>query len=416
MPEHDTYDLDAAFARLEQDIAGVSSPRGAGLAVTTARRRRRATVGAIALATVLAVGGVAVAQGAGRHDSFVEPAASLPSPAPLDARSLTAATRGWTSSWDTAESRASVVLDGPVAHCLNSSPVFSEVVEPSRTSGDLSFAAGTASTFAILNDFGSQTSQADRLWTAIGEAFSTCGNATPGEHQLWDDGEAVSYSVASDSGNAEQFWIARHGSAIGLLFVADAPESMPADTDDAVATAIVAALQDPDSYTQTGATDSGSSTSSSSSAGAFSSFSEVDFEKALGSWQSGWKLRGGADPGDLGCGTNHWGSQSTGEAGTSVGANGAEDMNSFSSAGEAQAALAGLAASLQSCSATPYAVHTTTSTGGDQVTVAVGPMAVWIVRSGADVGLVRIPMGGTPPPDAVSARVGQLVSDDLGRG
>ena len=58
MPEHETYDLDAAFARLEQDLSTLSRGPGADRAVSTARRRRRTTVAAVAAVAIVAVGGV----------------------------------------------------------------------------------------------------------------------------------------------------------------------------------------------------------------------------------------------------------------------------------------------------------------------------------------------------------------------
>ena len=99
MPEPDTFDLDAAFDALERDIAGLSRGPGASRAVSTARRRRRTTIGAVAAVALVAIGGVALAQGVGSHETSIEPAATLPPPAPLDAAAMTRATEGWTTPW-----------------------------------------------------------------------------------------------------------------------------------------------------------------------------------------------------------------------------------------------------------------------------------------------------------------------------
>ena len=76
MPEHDTFDLDAAFARLEQDVTD-SLHRPAGPVPRSPRaRRRRRRAGAVVVVAVLAVGGVAVGQGLSGHDDSIAPSGS----------------------------------------------------------------------------------------------------------------------------------------------------------------------------------------------------------------------------------------------------------------------------------------------------------------------------------------------------
>ncbi len=98
MPEHDTFDLDAAFAALEQNIAGLSSPRDAGAAIATARRRRRTAIGGAFVGLALVIGAVVAGQGIASRNESVGPA-QLPTPALFDAPALSAATEGWVSHW-----------------------------------------------------------------------------------------------------------------------------------------------------------------------------------------------------------------------------------------------------------------------------------------------------------------------------
>ena len=83
MPEHDLFDLDAAFASLERDIATVSSPRGAGQAVASARHRRQTRRVSAATLVALATIGAGAAVVRGHGDGSPEPAGQpLPTAAP----------------------------------------------------------------------------------------------------------------------------------------------------------------------------------------------------------------------------------------------------------------------------------------------------------------------------------------------
>ena len=415
MPEHETYDLDAAFARLERDITAISSAPGAGAAVARARRRRRTTIGGVAAATVLAVAGVAVAQGAS-HDSAGEPSSSLPTPSPLDAVALTAATGGWTPTWAaTSAEKTQLLAPGPVEHCLEGSPVLSDAVDPVRGSGNLFFAAGDVSALATLIEFDAKSAGADRLWTSLTSTFAQCGAATPAGQLLWNGAESRSYDLVSATGKTEHFWVAREGSAVGLMWVSGAPSSVPSAADDGVMRAMVAALQFPGSYHDRPSTTSGASVSSSGSSVLLSS---GDFAEALGAWQSGWSATRGADSGKPPCGVQVSRGASSGQ-GSSLGANGEQEKDGFETAGAARNALRSASDAFAACSSASYDVHTVQTTDGGSVTVATGTGAdadvVWMVQSGAAIAFVAIPAGDTTPPDSVSSAVGTLLYDVLAR-
>jgi hypothetical protein len=419
MPEHETHDyqgaLDEAFARLEQDITTLSTPPGAGAAVARARRRRRTRTGAVAVVAVLAVAGAAVAQGV-RHDTAVEPSSSLPTPAPLDAAALTAATDSWTSAWAaTSPEKSRLLAAGPVEHCLARTPALTEAAAgPVRGSGNLFFKAGKASALATLVDLGGTSAEADQLWASLTTTLARCGTATPAEHLVWDGAEGRSYDLVSATGKPEHFWVAQEGSAIGLMWVSGAPSNVPSAADDGVIRAMVAALRFPATYHDEPNTTSGASVSAS---GGSASLSSSDFAEALGGWQSGWSAAGGEGGTETApCGVQAFQSASSGH-GSSLGSNGDQETYGFETEGAAQQALQSAADAFAACPSTSYDVHTVRTTDGRTVTVVAGtgPDAdvVWLVQSGTGIASVAIPAGDTTPPDLVTRAVGALLLHNL---
>jgi len=414
MPDHDTFDLDAAFTRLEQDVTSLSTAPGAGAAVARARRRRRTKLAEVAAAAVLVVGGLAVAQGLVHHDSAIEPSSSLPNPAPLDAAALSEATLGWTSAWSPSEGEgAQALVNGPFSRCLDQAPAAADPAEPVGGSGNQYFTSGAAASLAILVDYGNQTAQADTMWQQITSTVSGCGNATLSGQQVWDGAETVSYALSSPSGKTEHVWVAHTGSTIGILWIAKAPEPVPAPDDAAVATALVSALRSPASYQDV------DSTGGSSSSGSVSSVSETGFARALAGWSSAWE-QGSVNsepPSASACDTDRWSSGSDSGAGSSLGANGDWEYYTFPSPAAAAGAADLLAQELRDCSQAAHALHSVATSGGEHVVVAVADGAQgtvwWIVQSGPDVGYIEIPASATPPPDSVSAAVGDLISRSI---
>ncbi len=325
MPEHDTFDLDAAFARLEQDIAGVSSPRGAGLAVATARRRRRTTFGAAAAVAVLAVGGVVLGQGLGQ-DHAVAPADQLPVPAPLDGPHLNAATRDWTPAWgpqtDAGQAKFSETFGGP---CL-AGPRHGRagLVTLANDHVDVAFAA--------MSDYGSHSVVEATDWFKIERRMAGCHRA----HQVSSFSDASgalgrTYRIdAAPSDTAPEYlWIVSTGREIGVLKIFGQSDPLPSANDRPVADALLAAVQMPESYvlsrTSTGQTTIG--------------ISATDFGAALGDWQSGWSATGGKrDLGSMRCEADISRDALYGQ-GTFLGANGDQETFGFDTPAAARKAM-----------------------------------------------------------------------------
>lgn len=414
MPEHDTFDLDAAFARLEQDIAGVSSPRGAGLAVTTARRRRRTTVGAIAAVTVLAVGGVAIAQGAG-HDESVSPTHQLPAPALLDGPHLSAATAGWTPAWEPGTQQAKETLDqtfgGACFAGVPGVPTGQIAIHSFGNShGDLAV--------AVMSDFGSRTTAANAGWRRLNRQLDTCSGAQR-ISSFGDPSQARERTyrvVPTENESAPQYvWIVSTGKAIGLLKILDQSDALPASNDRPVADALLAALQDPASFDQPAKASSNGHLSRIDPTKTLGQVWAEDFGPALAGWDNPWQpqLTHVTGPEMPPC-AGEIDSDATGATEmVNVGRNGHEWVGWLQDEAAATTAVAQLQQSMASC-ATPYTFHTVSLPDGRPVLVGVGQQeVVWIERVASHVLLVHIPAGSTPPPDSVSLKVGAVLEHVL---
>jgi hypothetical protein len=402
MPEHDTFDLEAAFARLERDIAGVSSPRGAGLAVATARRRRRTTIVAVAAAAVVAVGGLALGQGLGHHAAVV-PADQLPAPAPLDGSHLTAATKGWTPAWgpqtDAGKMKLSENFGGPCLALPGHGR--SGIVELADAHVDVAFAA--------MSDYGSHSVTEATQWYKIERRVAGCHGARL--ISSFSDvsgalGRTYQIDAAPSDSAPEYLWMVSTGRAIGVLKIFGQSEPLPSANDRPVADALLAAVQLPASYplsrSSTGQTTVG--------------ISATDFSAALGDWQSGWSAtQGGRDANSSPCGTDISSGAAFGET-ESLGANAEQGSYGFDSATAARAAVESIGSSLAACSSGAYDVRSLAVQGGS-VTVAAGTGSaadvVWLVQNRNQFSYVVIPAGETVPPVSVTQQVGDLLASDL---
>jgi hypothetical protein len=349
------------------------------------------------------------------HDSqTITPTSSLPTPAPLTAAAMTAATHGWTPAWIAQTPEDAQLAPGPTQRCLNRSPELSSTAAPTRGSGNLFFRSGEATTFALLFDFEGKQVQANGLWASLTAALDQCDTASAAGQRVWDGGEARSFALVSASGLVEHAWVAHEGTAIGLLWVTDAPTTVPSSVDDGVASALVAALTFPASMKDvTGST----STSESSSSVASVGISQVDFADALGDWQSGWSTTSGnvPDPGAAPCGVDLANGGAFGD-GTTLGANGQQGTSGFDHQAAARRALQTITDDLTACSSSTYDVQVEPTQDGS-VTVAAGTGSdadvTWLVQEGRQIAYVVIPAGDTLPPDSVTAKVGDLLASNL---
>jgi hypothetical protein len=245
MPEHDTYDLDAAFRDLEHDIGDRSRPAGAAAAISTARRRRLTAIGGIAAGLALVVGGVVATQGLATRDSTIGPT-GRPSVAPLDATHLTEATSGWVPAWtgrtEQAKRWIQQTFGGPCTwHTRGERSAITFLGNPQGDVALIAVSAGRPPTGPAHNAWPVLARDLDRCSGASLMTSSTEGAARVRVYRVTDDQQATSYT-----------WIVSTGHGVGLLTVmkVDSPPS-PATQHD-VGQAVLAAVRDPASYDEPG--------------------------------------------------------------------------------------------------------------------------------------------------------------------
>jgi hypothetical protein len=405
MSEYDTFDLQAAFTALERDLTGISTAPGAGRAVAGARRRRRrTTIGAVAALAALAVGGV-VGQGLSGHGNAVGPADGLPDPRPIDAASLTDATTGWTAAWEsTGGSKEELVAGGVPTACLERT-IGAATPEPSRT-GEQGLLAGQAVAFIAVADFGQDGANADNAWQAYTDGAASCADARQTDDYTSGSAQVIRYTVTPGAPDTDQYvWLVRVADQMGVAWIANAADPLPADVGDRVTHAMEAGVLAPGSYSDSqGDTTGGNAT-------AFVS-SDV-FASVLGSWASGWSATDGNPPTSLPCGVDLATGQQSG-ASQALGANGEQELFGYSDAALATQQLQTAVSQLRTCAS--YDVQQETLPDGAVRLVAAGPaggQVVWIVGSGRSLDLIQVPASDTPPPAQVDSGVAKLLLGSL---
>jgi hypothetical protein len=412
MPDHDLFDLDDAFSSLERDIASVSSPRGAGQAVSSARRRRRTTYGAVAAVGVLAVCAVAIGQGVGGRSGAVAPSKEpLPPATPLTAGALSAATAGWVDGWGKPSTQART-LDSVTCFANHNNGALDQATR----GGETVYGAGSTEIAYVVG----LELPADKLEAARAAVTASAEGCKPTAESTttYADGSTVTfYQLPAMSGSGDvELWTAQYDDRLAIGLLGGTTNEPPADVVDRVDALLVGALQVDSTFT------SGSSVgvpdaSKSAAAAPFGAVSEPDFAAALGAWPNGWQQTGTRTINkELSCAGDWTVGSSSGE-GSSLGGNGEQDFYSFDTVDNARSSLQALAANLRTCTTSTVVVRTVTGTGTVPVTVAVesgnDDRVTWIVQRGATVGYVTIPATSSPP-DPVSEAVGALVDDVLG--
>lgn len=251
MPEHDTFDLDAAFRAMEQDIAGISSPRGAGAAIAIARRRRRTAIGGAAAGLALVVGAAAVGQVIASRSTSVGPA-QLPPPAALDAQALGAATRGWVADWHSLTKPGDVSLRGDKApRCLAAlADAFDEPGAPGPVGGggDALASRSGAASLSWLSEWGADHPDASTVaYTAVVASIDGCAQASADRAYTWDGGVGRSWTISFGE-QVQHVWVARTHRALGVLWGRSPSGAVPDEVDQRVASALVAGLQSSQSF------------------------------------------------------------------------------------------------------------------------------------------------------------------------
>jgi hypothetical protein len=419
MPEHETFDLDAAFARLEQDVAGSSAPRGAAAAITTARRRRRTTIGGVAAAVLLVAGVAAAGAGIGHHDGSPEPAGRpLPAPAPLSVQGLDDATRGWTGSWQdyTAANRKDFrnQVNVGCSFLVNDQTV----AQPTRNGSGIFLT--TDGSQAVQWRIGIRgTRAATQEYDATVAAFDACPSHDDRTFTYPGGGEATvaALPAAGQTGGDVVVVATRYHDRAGVLLLGRVPLPTPAQAA-GLADAVLAATVDDATYGEAGpaALRLGASGMRPQPAPLAGTVSTQALEPALTGWSTPWDPRfpKAVPVGSLAaCLGNPEGNDPGEGLILNVGRNGVEWVHGFVSEAAATGAAAGIRVGLETCS-TPYDVHSVTLPSGRSVVVAEGPrMVLWSTRVGSRVLVLQLPTGSSRPPRAVSVRVGQVLEQVL---
>lgn len=399
MPEHDTFDLDAAFSRLEQDVAGLSRPRGAAAAISTARRRRRTTIGSAVAGLALVVGAVAVVTvGFGRHQDAVTPVDHLPAPARFDGAHLTPATSGWTPAWGP---ETSAVRD-EIAQTFGGY-CWADIRGGGRAALTALASTSTTGALAAMSDFGARSAEAGTSWRYVERQLARCPQATlVSSFHIPSGGAGHTYRIAPNASETspEYVWIVTTGHQVGELKIFGQRDPLPPANDPQVARFFLAALQHPASYTQ----------GHTSSSEGITRVDEQDFGRALGTWASGWTSSGhGPSSAGSRCYPTHWWKDSTSSLHLSLGGNGHQDLAVFPSALAARSAVGSLREAFRSCDSARYVVTRPMGNPRSMLVAAAGQTVVWAAQHDDTVAVVRIPSAGSAPPPQVTVDVGGLM-------
>ncbi|MDR7252709.1 hypothetical protein J2X46_001685 [Nocardioides sp. BE266] len=399
MPDLDHLDpaLDRAFEALTRDLAHSPGP-GAAAAMSTARTRRRTKVGAVALATLVVVGGgLTVPQLLLPQDGVASGGGS----APLDAAALERATEGWLDGWDL-EARMSGSFTRPGCDALDATPLSTE-------RGDTVLFIDDSSATVRISGF-PDAADLGRSWDySVGELSACDGLGTPDEVAV-DGTSVLHWRVASpdDTGaRTTDVWLAKDGLRTGLVEVVTPEQAAPADSVRGVAQALVAGVRD-------GWTESGTQQTAPRPlrASMLPEWPDVDLEGALAGWESPTKRAATTSP-NLLClhdRLNGVTTSVTGGGGSQHGLSYVVAGYDDPTGGEANVEL--VLDQLRACSSTevtletlPNGVHLATyDTGG-----AEPENAIWVAANGDRAGMVAVERADRPMP--ASAR--QDVADAL---
>ena len=415
MPEHETFDLDAAFARLEQDVASASHAPGADRAIATARHRRHTRRVSVAAVVALAIVGTGTAVVRGHGDASPEPTGqSLPTPAPLSAHGLDDATRGWTGAWRPVGSDTTDFIRTQVDVGCKFLVQDQTVAQPTRV-GNGTFLTTDHSQLVEFRAGMRGVEGANQEYDATLAAFDACPADTEQTFSYPGGAEVTVASMPGTQG-AEVVTVAtRFVDRAGILLlgrVAAVPTSAQAA---ALADLTLAATMEDATYSEAIPQSGGGRIDPAQSAGQV--WAQA-LAPVLTGWSTPWNPRLPRDasqqvPVSLpACAGKPEGNDQGNGLTVNVGGDGFEWVHWFASEALATQAVDGLTQSLTTCS-TRYDVHTVTLASGRPVVVATGPQVLWFTRVASHVLVLELPAGDTPPPDEVSLKVGALLEHVL---
>ncbi|MCF6376790.1 hypothetical protein L2K70_04160 [Nocardioides KLBMP 9356] len=391
----DVDQLDRAFEALARDLAHTHGP-GAAAAMATARARRRTKVGAVALATLVVVGGgLAVPRMLFPADGVAANGGS----ARLDAAALEQATEGWLDGWDL-EARMGGSFDRPGCDALDATPL-------STQTGTTVLFIDDSSAAIRINGF-PDGDDVGRSWDDQVADISACERlGTPARVPV--DGTTVMHwrvDLDDDGARTTDVWLAKDGLRTGLLELVTPARPAPDASVRGVAEALLAGVRD-------GWTESGmqQTTPRPLDVGRLPEWKDVDLEGAFDGWRSPTKRAATTAP-NLLCLDDHLDGSTAGTA-----AGGSPWGLSYRIAGyldpaEATADVEVILDQLRACDSSdvrlrtlPNGVHVATyDTGGPE------PYnALWIAAEGDRAGLVAVERADR----ALPADVPQDVADAL---
>ena len=205
MPE---INLDEAFDTLTTEVGERTANRGAGAAISEARRRRT-TIGAAAAVALIAVGGVVFSQ-LGDTD-HAAPAVQVPPPAVLDAAALNSITEGWVSGWHDAgkDDEAALSKAENLFTCLDKSDS-GTATDPKRVGTQLMVGGSGEIAYLGYADFEGSGEEADAASQQMSTSFATCAGNSGATDTYGDRASVTSYDLpVSGSETTETVWVGR---------------------------------------------------------------------------------------------------------------------------------------------------------------------------------------------------------------
>lgn len=390
MPETDTFDLDAAFARLEQDVSTRSSSPGADRVFHTVRRRRQVRRGAVAALAVLVVGAGASAVVTHRSDDLGPTTRPFPAPAGLDATVLDKVTAGWAGPWHDLDINATPERTLNPSCRINNDQSGSSGV--SGGSGAFQTADGHFVQFGATRWNGGLHTYVSTLTKAL----EACPGARTTDVTYSDTLHVTFVELPSLAGSTTEWGIVVLGHDVMELAIGPAT-GLPDEVQARLGDAMVAAIQA--DATLSGVPQQGANRVAPEG---YARFDPERLQHALAGWPSGW--HDGRPPNTVQhdpCGSAAW--NNAGMT-TTIGADGRFWIHRFSSPTAAETGYRRIRDALGTCPG--YTLGTVTSPNGPVVLVARGDRDVWAVRHGGWVVVTYLPRAATPPPDPVSDAMG----------
>ena len=282
--------LDSAFESLTRDLAHSHGP-GAAAAMATARTRRRTQVGAVALATLVVVGGGLTVP---RLMFPADGVAANGGSARFDTAALADATDGWIDQWETWEQYSPWGAgSSSTASCFYVGGPDGDVAPEPTTRGASRFITHSGATAVLVLEGYAAVERATSAEELSRPAPNTCGTTT-----TYDvDGAQVRHDAVARQADADSdlwlgdVWSVRIGDERAQLEVASDTGVANDATGVEVAEALVAGLRD--GWTQSGMENVPAAQPQASQ---LPPFSGGDLRQALVGWQSASRSRASGTP------------------------------------------------------------------------------------------------------------------------